>query len=300
MDPRQDLRHQLDTGPFARESLFYGFVLPEHELMVFIYTWVGADDRAGHMFVVAGDNDERLAWFAGDGEAAGGTDFDDWKAGGLHVRHTELLHTAELGFVGDDVRFDATFTGLHEAFPYSRNADGCPSAIADDRFEQSCRVTGSLVLPGHTITFDTTGHRDHSWGTRDWDAIQDWKWISGQSDDGTVFNVMAAHVRGETTHHGYVVRRGHLVPVTGTRVQADYDGRWWQSAGELTILDEAGDSTRVEMSRFALYRFEAGNRIVMHEAGCRGSIDGIPARIHWECGWDKSYVALQEQRAHSR
>jgi hypothetical protein len=297
LEPRDDLRHAIGTGAHARESLFYGVMLPEEGLMVFVYTWVGGDDRAGHLFVVAGADDERLAFSASDGEPMDGADFGDWTVGGLHVAHADPLRRCELAFAGEDVSFTATFTGLHDAFSYLDNADGCPSTIADDRFEQSCRVTGTLVLGDREIAIDTTGHRDHSWGTRDWDAIQDWKWISGQAPGGTAFNLMVLHLRGDTTHHGYVLRDGRVVPVASARVRGTYDEHWWQNGAEVSILDEDGVTTRAELERFALFRFEAGERIVLHEAGCRGSIDGVPAPIHFECGWDKGYVALQERRA---
>lgn len=113
-----------------------------------------------------------------------------------------------------------TYEALHPAFSYRENPDGCPSYIADDRFEQSCRVVGTLSLHGREISIDTTGQRDHSWGTRDWATFQDWKWISAQAGPDLAVNLMLAHGRGETTHHGYVFRDGVVTPVAHGRVIA--------------------------------------------------------------------------------
>jgi hypothetical protein len=296
LEPKDDLRHQLRPGPHARESLFYNVLLPDEGLMVFVYTWVDAADRAGHLFAVVGDNNERLVFSAVDGVDVGGRDFDDWAVRGLWLRHTDLLRTAEFGVDIEGASLRATFTGTHEAFDYAQNADGCPAFIADNRFEQSARVTGELVLDGRTIPFDTTGHRDHSWGTRDWDTIQDWKWISAQAGDGVSLNVMQLHARGETTRHGYVFRDRVLEPVVDVRTRAEYDDNWWQTALHLTVTDAGGRQTELTARRYALLRFDAGERLTLHEAGCRGTIDGRAAVVHFEAGWDRAYAQAQAGR----
>jgi hypothetical protein len=315
LEPKDDLRHRLAPGPHARESLFYNVLLPDEGLMIFVYTWVDAESRAGHLFAVVGDNDERLAFSAVDGVPVGDRDFDDWAVGGMWLRHTDLLRTASLGFSGPagrsagrsadgpadgpadgtggaEVSLRATFTGAHEAFDYASNEDGCPAFIADNRFEQSARVTGELVLAGRRIPFDTTGHRDHSWGTRDWDTLQDWKWVSAQAGG----NVMQLHARGETTRHGYVNRDGALAAVVDVRTSAEYDENWWQTGLRMTVRDAAGRQTELTARRYALLRFDAGDRLTLHEAGCTGTIDGRPALIHFEAGWDRSYAAAQARR----
>jgi hypothetical protein len=297
LEPKDDLRHRLAPGPHARESLFYNVLLPREGLMIFVYTWVDAENRAGHLFAVVGDDDERLAFSAVDGVPVGDRDFDDWVVAGMWLRHTDPLRTASLGFSGTSVSLRADFTGTHEAFDYASNEDGCPAFIADNRFEQSARVTGELVLGGRRIPFDTTGHRDHSWGTRDWDTLQDWKWISGQAGDGLSLNVMQLHARGETTRHGYVYRDGTLAAVVDVRTRAEYDERWWQTGLRMTVRDAAGRRTSLTARRYALLCFEAGDRLTLHEAGCTGTIDGRPALVHFESGWDRSYAQSQARRA---
>lgn len=297
LQPADDLRHILTPGPYARESLFYDVLLEDEGLMLFLYTWVDGDNRAGHLVAVVSGDDERLLFSAVDGVDVGAQDFDDWTVGALRVRHTDLLHTCELTFAGEGASLEVSFAGMHAPFSYRDNADGCPSFVADDRFEQSCRVHGTLRLGDREIAFVTTGHRDHSWGTRDWDVMQDWKWVSGQAGPQLGFNAMILHARGMTTYHGYVLRDGEVHAITSARIQADYDERWWQTGGELTLIDAGGRTTTVTAERFAFFAFEAGDQIVLHEAGCAGTIDGAEARVHLECGWERAYVARQAARA---
>jgi hypothetical protein len=300
LEPQDDLRHPLRPGPHSRESLFYDLVLPDEGLLVFVYTWVDADDRAGHLFAVVGDDNERLAFSAVDGVPAQGRDFDDWHVAGpdgqLWVRHTELLHSATYGAAAPGAELRAEFTGTHPAFDYARNADGCPDFIADNRFEQSARVRGTLTLHGREIAFDTTGHRDHSWGTRDWDAIQDWRWVSAQVDDDLALNVMVLHARGETTVHGYVLADGELSAVHQVKARVGYDDHWWQKTLTMTVVDAAGRTTEVAGDRYALLNFQAGDRITLNEAAFYGTINGRVARMHFENGWDRSYSDAQIRR----
>lgn len=295
-----DLRHALPAGPHARESLYYDVVLPDEKLLIFFYTWVDGENRAGHLFAVVGEDDEKLAFHADDGVEVGDRDFDDWAVEGLGVKHTDLLTRAELTFEADDVTFEAVVEGLHPAFDYRSNADGCPSFVATNRFEQSLRIRGTLRVGGREIAIDGTAHRDHSWGERDWDSIQDWKWLSAQAGEDLVLNAMQIHGRGETTFHGYVRRDGVLSGVTLLRGETEYDEQWCQRRARFTLTDEAGRTTVVELERFALLSFTAGERIQLNEAACRGTIDARPAAIHLENGWDAEYAAAQARRLQAR
>ena len=53
-------------------------------------------------------------------------------------------------------------------------------------------MTGLVSIDGETIPIDGYGQRDHSWGLRDWWAM-DWVWSAGRLDDGT--RVHATDVR---------------------------------------------------------------------------------------------------------
>ena len=60
------------------------------------------------------------------------------------------------------------------------------------RYEIPCRVVGDVSIDGERFSVDGYGQRDHSWGPRDWWAM-DWVWAAGRLDDGT--RVHATHVR---------------------------------------------------------------------------------------------------------
>jgi hypothetical protein len=63
--------------------------------------------------------------------------------------------------------------------------DGIPYAWRQStRYEIPCRVTGALRVGEERISFSGPGQRDHSWGARDWWAV-DWMWSALHLDDGT-------------------------------------------------------------------------------------------------------------------
>ena len=73
------------------------------------------------------------------------------------------------------------------------------------RYEQSCLVTGEILIGNQAISFDGWGQRDHSWGVRDWWGTG-WVWTSGRLDDGTAFHATKLDTDRFEYEPGYVVR----------------------------------------------------------------------------------------------
>ncbi len=61
------------------------------------------------------------------------------------------------------------------------------------RYEIPCRVTGHVTVDGTRIEVDWAGQRDHSWGARDWWAIE-WNWMAVHLDDGSRWHSAAVPV----------------------------------------------------------------------------------------------------------
>lgn len=80
------------------------------------------------------------------------------------------------------------------------------------RYEIPCTVSGRVVVDGrtHTITA-AAGQRDHSWGVRDWWAM-DWVWSALHLDDGTHLHFVDVRIPGAPPIGvGYSQRDGRLV-----------------------------------------------------------------------------------------
>ena len=98
--------------------------------------------------------------------------------------------------------------------------DGIPYAWrASTRYEIPCRVSGTVTLAGETIRLQGPGQRDHSWGSRDWWAV-DWMWSALHLDDGTHTHAVGLpEMPGYGV--GYVQREGELQEIETVRAEQE-------------------------------------------------------------------------------
>jgi hypothetical protein len=89
------------------------------------------------------------------------------------------------------------------------------------RYEIPCRVTGTIVLGEERIALAGPGQRDHSWGARDWWAV-DWMWSALHLEDGTHTHAVGLpQMPGYGV--GYVQRDGELCEIDTVRATETVD-----------------------------------------------------------------------------
>jgi hypothetical protein len=102
--------------------------------------------------------------------------------------------------------------------------DGIPYAWRQStRYEVPCRVSGTVRIGDEEIAFSGPGQRDHSWGGRDWWAV-DWMWSALHLEDGT-----RTHAVGVPQMPGYGV--GYV----------QRDGELWEIESVTATEEVAGD-----------------------------------------------------------
>jgi hypothetical protein len=292
-----DRRHELRPGPLSRESLIFLLFLPEEGLGAIAYTWVDGESVAGSMITVFGPDDERFVHHVVQGvEMDPAADFDDWRVGPLHVRHGAPHQQARVTFDHEGVSLDYRFEAINEAFSYHDNADGCPAFLADDRLEQSGLVTGTLTIGDRRIEFDTTGHRDHSWGTRDWTAFHHYKWVNVQAaeKDGAAaiaVNFMHGLAMDRQYELGYVHRDGEQSPIASIEADLERDDEFYAyTSARFVVTDEEGRVTEIETgNRTSLIVWPAGG-LVSRDAASTCTVAGLPGIVHVEEGWVPAFV----------
>ena len=291
--PDDDLRHRPEPGGRMRDSLFWQMAMPDERLGLQVYLYLTDRGRAGFNVAVWGPDEQPVALDLGGGTVPDAMDLDDFTLEGLHVRQPELRRTAEVTYASADVRLEYRFEALHDAFSYRSNPDGLPWWFAANRLEQTGRVSGFLEVAGRRIEWDRrVGHRDHSWGTRDWGVPQHWTWFVAYTDSGRAVNGWIWIARGEWGFAGCVVRDGDTVPVARIEHAATYYEDMTQRRLEATLVDTAGGRTAVTFDRFGLVRLPANPRTgtEVWEAACDATIDGEPAAGQWEAQWPGPYV----------
>ena len=180
-----------------RDSLFCELIMPEEKLGMQIYLYLTDRGRTGYNVSVWGSDPEPVALKLEQGTVGADADFDAFEFKGLSFTQPEPLRTCRVRYESDDVTIAFDFEPLHEAFSYRANPDGLPSWFAENRTEQTGHVRGYIDVRGRRVEWDRTGHRDHSWGVRDWGIPQHWKWFIAYTESGRAVNGWIWIARGE-------------------------------------------------------------------------------------------------------
>jgi hypothetical protein len=292
IDAVHDARHQLGDRPLARESIPYIVVLPEEQIAFFTYTWVSKDSVAGAALAIFGPGvgsapiQQRLA----DRPVASDMNFDRWEIEGSSLRHDLKFEQAQVRWDSPAATVDFSFEASHLPYAYGSHPHGCPAYAADNRIEQSGRVKGTLRLGSREILFDATGHRDHSWGTRDWFAMQHYEWFVGQVGDDVSVHFWHIQALGRTEIRGYAYKEGLLAAVTGVEVAVEFDKDYWQQRYTAKITDEAGRLTTVSAEVFGHYTLVPDPGFHLRESGGRATIDGKQGVGWMEVAWPAAYL----------
>lgn len=292
VEPVHDGRHALPDVAMGRESIPYIVVLPEHEIAFFTYTWVSKDSVAGAALAVFGPGvggdpiQQRLA----DRPVPADMGFNDWRIEGFEMQQDLQFGSAHVRWETPEATVDFDFEGYHPPYAYGSDPRGCPAYCATDRIEQAGRVKGTLRIGERIIEFDATGHRDHSWGTRDWVPFQQYEWFVGQVGDEISVHFWRFNALGKENVRGYVYKDGTASRIATVDVDVAYDDQYWQTSYTARIVDEAGRETSIETEVFGTYTLKPVPNCSLNESGGRSLIDGKPGVGWMECCWPTDYL----------
>jgi len=291
--PDDDLRHRAGPGSRTRDSLFWQCVMPEERIGFQAYFYSTSDGKAGFNVVVISPERRPLVLDLVDGELPPEADFDDLTFKGLRLIQPANSGRAQLRYESEKVRIAYDFEGLHAPFSYRQNPDGLPEWFAQNRLEQTGWVTGEIAFGDRRIVLDRVGHRDHSWGMRQWTVPQHWKWLVAYTPDASrIVNAWIWIARGEWGVGGYIVRDGELTAISHVRQKAEYDERMLQKRIAVDIVDVNGRECRLALDAYGLVKLPAGGRhpTLIVEAACEAMIDGRPGAGQFETQWPQSYL----------
>jgi hypothetical protein len=292
VDPIHDNRHLLPDHPLARESIPFLLHIPEEGIAAFTYTWVNKAGEAGAALAIFGPGvgDEPIQQKLADRPVPADMDFADWQIEDFSMKQDLKFGTAKIRWITDAASIEFEFESFHPPYAYGSNAEGCPSYAATDRIEQSGRVKGMVTLGDRVIPFDVVGHRDHSWGTRDWGAFQYYNWFQGQNADGVSVHYWKFLVGGREHLRGYVCKDGLMAEVVNVQSKVIFDDKAWQKSMTATILDDAGRTTEVHAEFYATYTLVPDPLLTLREGAARATFDGKPGHGWLEAAWQPGYL----------
>lgn len=291
IDPIHDGRHVLRNLPMERESMPYIVALPEQGIAAAIYTWVDKDSMAGALFGIFGPAVGGQPVIAKIDEVRMPVEqnFDQWQVGPVQLAQGLDFKHADIVAVCDQGRMELSFEAIHPPYAYSAHPRGCPQQLATDRIEQSGRLRGFVEINGQRYAVDSTGARDHSWGTRDWNYAQHWKWLHAQNRDVAV-HFWDIDMAGRKELRGYVYRDGLMAQVRSVEIDWQADARCRQEQIQVRILDTANRTTTVHGKYFGHFEFPPSPTCTLIEGAMACEIDGVPSTGWTEFMWPTAYL----------
>lgn len=174
------------------------------------------------------------------------------RAGSLALTMREPLARWHIGLLGRD-EVDLRWNRVNDPFAFVDAEAGGPQ-----HFEQLGTVRGTIRVRGTEREIAGLGHRDKSWGPRDWNGITGWDWLAANFGEDLGFTGTILPLAGERVSGGFVHRDG-----VNRRLQsAAVDYEWGRLAhiprtALITLLDDQGDTYEVRaeaVAQFPLYK----------------------------------------------
>jgi hypothetical protein len=186
------------------------------------------------------------------------------RAKGLTFTLREPLARWHVGLSGRDA-VDLTWTAFHEPFDYHDGLHALGAAdedlaLAPAHFEQCGSVRGTVRRGGQEVEIDGLGHRDKSWGLRDWNAITGWEWLSAQFGEDLAFNATVWYPPNgeETIPGGFVTRDGSNRALVATSVDYQWTGlEHVPRRATIRFTDDEGEAYTVvatALAQFPLFK----------------------------------------------
>lgn len=278
-DADERLHPVEDPSPHWSDSLYFNGWDPGSG--AFVMTRIAVLANRGHVTggMIVWVDGELSYGYGRELDAIPPTDWDVMATDGLTYRMLQSGQAWAVQLADGDTKAHLEWHGLSPATSYDAHPTGpLPKAVARGHYEQSCRVTGDLVVSGHKIAFDGFGQRDHSWGLRHWAGLHQWHWVTGFLTDGRAFNLFEVHTHDDiTTVNGFVHGPDgdeYITAVERVLVRADDGGA---ATFEMTLVTASGATMSVTGERAGAsvpVRPAEDQPAVVHETPVRLSMDG--------------------------
>jgi hypothetical protein len=208
--------HDPTNAPDWKESYYFQLYDPETNLAAFFYISAYPNiPKRDYLvaFLQDGQTDIYLNTFPTPGKL---DNLDDGKL------RFELIapHDQWKIHFDDGKRFaNLEFTGRFDSFAYDPKQAYKKDVLEQEHYEQGCFVDGTIrMADGTEHQLSCFGHRDHSWGLRDYAAIDEWNWIAAQFSWCTI-NLLKLHIGKKHETAGFLsslVGNQHLTDITFT------------------------------------------------------------------------------------
>jgi hypothetical protein len=175
------------------------------------------------------------------------------QAAGVRVEMIEALGAWRVAFDGGTGGFELEFQAIGDPAHFSPDSD-VVRATGMERYEQLCRVRGTVTVAGRGTEVDCLGQRGHAWGDGDRDGIAAARSLGVWLEDGAGLVMETARPAGAAGHDVEAIsaflfdaERPEPVAVADPRLSIEYgpDGQARRAGLELWVSEEDDYPIRV-------------------------------------------------------
>jgi hypothetical protein len=146
-----------------------------------------------------------------------------------------------LGYDSKKCSFDLTFRPLNEFYHYPKGSENF-DFLFTDHVEQAGIFEGYLDLDGERMKFGLSfGHRDHSWGIRNWSSVDGYWLFSCTFGEEKAFNLWKGKSQGKQFQAGYLFDSNRNLKILSSNIGNQRAGKNGEpKACSITFEDEDG------------------------------------------------------------
>lgn len=148
--------------------------------------------------------------------------------------------------------------------------------LSQVHIEQGGRITGTVTVDGSEHPVALRALRDHTYGTRNWEAMVRHVWLAALMEDNSVINIALVNYSFlPFLHSGYVGLENTILPVTGTGDFSDVPaGDPTGKSFTLPFRYRGGGKHELEVEVFDKCTYGMGTGYTIYEGTARFSLNG--------------------------
>lgn len=213
-------------------------------------------------------------------------------------------------------KFEADFDATGQIFEFTAHlsSKALAGAIAKEKWtkeyfsdlkqqnqvhcEQSGKLTGSLVLDGKEISLELNAMRDHSFGRRDWNFMNNHFWLTCLFEDGTMFNAnVASFASIQSVATGFIEDGKEVNGVSAAKVDIEIENykvpEKFSYSGEFANGEKF--SLDCELQSVFLFTLDGGNYLIYEGVGTF-DMNGKKGRGNLEFGFNGDESRIRKLR----
>ncbi|MHA1649892.1 MAG: DUF7065 domain-containing protein [Candidatus Helarchaeota archaeon] len=246
---RDEHLHTPENKPLWRESYYFNVMDPKNNIFSVSTMGYMPNEKESHYFSIL-YIDDKLYTHINFVKLKNEDDFKENPSDG-HQSFTILQEHKEWEIKLQTRKFQLEYKWIGR-FPVYEYPGGwqIPGILEQNHYEQSGIVKGFVKLnDGSKREIDGFGHRDHSWGVRDWVKIDEWYWTSVQFENGThALNCWLNKIGSKQYIHGFISSAEKNTAIKSIEVETQYQAGNSRNPRSATfkLIDEEGKQYKLE------------------------------------------------------